>query len=394
MRRLGPLVLEERPDPPWHAVLGVSLGAIAAAFVAGGVVFWAYGVHPVQAYGVILAGTVGDVRGWAEVVRRATPLLLIGVGLVLAIRARFWNIGAEGQLLAGAAAAGGVALFVPLPDVLVLPAMFVVAIVAGALWGLVPAQLKVRLGVNEVITTLMMNYIATTIVDWLIHGPWKGRTVWGFPYSDTFPDAAWLPVIATTQVHWPTLVAGLTLAAVTAFLLGRTRFGHEVRVLGHNPEAGRYAGIDPARTAARVMLISAGAAGLAGLGEVAGIHHRLLGPTQISLGYGYTGIIVALLARGNPLATILSALLMGFIFASGDVMKVALQLPFQTTNILNGLVLFFVIGSEPLMRYRIRWASSSRQGLEEASAQGAEAAPPGEAQEATAWNRQTGSSGR
>ncbi len=355
MSQLGPFQIDRRLDPPWPWVLGVSLLAITAALGVGAVIFWAYGTNPLHAYAVVFQGTLGDARGMAEVLRRTIPLLLAGVGLVLAFRAQFWNIGAEGQILAGAVAASGVALFVPLPGPWLLPTMVISAFVAGALWGLVPTLIKLTLDVNEVITTLMMNYIALNFVDWLIHGPWKGPTMRGFAFTDTFPDAAWLPSIPGTRIYWPMLVLGIALGVGLTVLLARTRLGYEIRVLGHSPEAARYAGLNPLRITIMVMLISGGAAGLAGAGEVAGIHHRLLDPNQISLGYGYAAIIVAWLARGNPVAAILSAGFLGLIFASGDVMKVALQMPFRVTDVFNGLVLFFLISSELLMHVQIRW---------------------------------------
>jgi simple sugar transport system permease protein len=180
----------------------------------------------------------------------------------------------------------------------------------------------------------------------------------GFAYTDAFPPAAWLPLLGATRLHWPTALLGLALAILVALLLTWTCLGYEIRVLGQSPEAARYAGIPYVKTTLVVMLISAGAAGLAGVGEVAGIHHKLLDPQQISSGYGYTAIIVAWLARGNPLAVILTALLMGFIFASGDVMKVSLRLPVQVVGVIHGLTLLFLIGSERLMHYRLSWSSA------------------------------------
>ncbi len=349
--------IERRPDPSGIVVVVVSLLAIILAFLVVGLLVWGYGVPPGQFYAAILHGHVSGLRGFAEIGRQTIPLLLTGLGLVIAFRAQFWNIGAEGQLLAGAAGAAGVALFTPVPGPLLLPAMFIAGALAGALWGMLPTLLKVRLGVNEVITTLMMNYVAINIIEWLIHGPWKGKSMRGFAYTDTFADSAWLPLLPQTRLHWPTALLGLVIAIVLALLLYRMRLGYEIRVLGESPEAARYAGISPLRTTVAVMLISAGAAGLAGVGEVAGIHHRLLAPTQISLGYGYTAIIVAWLARGNPLAAILTAMLIGFIFASGDVAKVALRIPVQVVGVMNGLLLFFLIGSERLLYYRIRWSA-------------------------------------
>ena len=375
MSQIGPFRIEREPQPSAAWILAVSLLAILSAFVVAGIIFWAYGVNPLHAYATIARDTLADPRAIPEIFRPMIPLLLAGVGLVLAFRAQFYNIGAEGQLLAGAVAATGIALFTPVPDRWVLPAMFVGGFIGGALWGLLPSLLRLRLNVNEVITTLMMNYIALYLVSWLVTGPWKGPSVRGFAYTDTFRDAAWLPMIPTTRIHWPTLVLGLVLAATFAFLLNRTRLGFEVRVQGQNPEAARYAGINTLRTTLVVMLLSGGAAGLAGVGEAAGVHHKLLDPNQVSLGYGYAAIIVAWLARGNPLATIITATLFGLVYSSGDVMKVSLQMPFQVTNVFNGLILFFLIGSERLLYYRVRWAPAGAI-REEALAAVEEGTPP------------------
>ena len=356
MKRFGPFHIEPVQAPANSWVLTVSVAAVIAAFVAAGAIFWAFGINPLNAYAVIFVGTLTDRRATPEILRQTIPLLLCGLGLVVAFRAQFWNIGAEGQLLAGAVGGTAVALFLPLPGPWHLAAMFVVGCAAGVLWGLLPALLRIKLDVNDVITTLMMNYIALFFVEWLVHGPWKGQTARGFAYTDTFPATAWLALIPGTRVHWATLALGLTLAGLLAFFLARTRLGFEIRVLGENPLAARYAGINPLKTIVVAMIVSAGAAGLAGVGEVAGIHHKLLAPDQISLGYGYAAIIVAWLARGSPLAAVLTALFLGLIFSSGDVMKVALQMPFRITDVFNGLILFFLIGSERLLYYRVRWA--------------------------------------
>lgn len=349
----------ERREPTAGWIFAVSILAIFAAFVVGGGIFWAYGLNPVRAYGVVAHDALAAPGALPEIFRPMIPLLLIGVGLVLAFRAQFYNIGAEGQLLAGAVAATWVALFTPLRGGGAIVAMFMAGFIGGALWGLVPSLLKLRLNVNEVISTLMMNYIALYIVSWLVTGPWKGPSVRGFAYTDLFPDQSWLPLIAGTRVHWPTLVLGFAVAAGCAFLLSRTRVGFEIRVQGENPEAARYVGIDSLKTTVLVMLLSGGAAGLAGVGEVAGVQHKLLDPNQVSLGYGYTAIIVAWLARGQPLATILTAALFGLIYSGGSAMQVSLQMPFKITYVFDGLILFFLIGSERLLGYRIRITASA-----------------------------------
>ena len=360
MKPLSLFKVERRPVASGRVVFLVSVLAILAALVVAGIFFWIYGVSPFYAYNLILKGALGSKLGLTETVRRAIPLLLCGVGLTIAFRALFWNIGAEGQLLLGAVAAAGVALFSGLPGVLLLPAMFIAGFLAGAFWGLIPAALKAKLGINDVITTLMMNYIAIYLVQWLIHGPWKGPSMRGFAYTDRFPSAATLPTIAMTRIHWPTLVLGLVLAVLAYILITRTRAGFEIRVVGENPDAARFAGISGFKTTLLVMLISGGLAGLAGVGEVAGIHKMLLGPTHISMGYGYTAIIVAWLARRNPLAVIVTSLLFGIIMSGGDAIRVSLGLPFQVINLFNGLILFFLIGSELLMHYKISFSFGRR----------------------------------
>ncbi len=358
MNRLGPLEFTRRPDPPLSWIFGISLLAILIALTLVGVIFWSYGTPPLRAYGIILRGTL-NAQAFPEVFRNAIPLLLAGVGLTLAFRAQFFNIGAEGQILLGAVAATWVALFSPVPPAWKLPAMFLAGFIGGAIWGFIPALLKLRFAVNEVISTLMLNYVALYLVSWLIHGPWKGQEMRGFAFTDTFPAAAQIPVIPGTRVHWITLALGLILAVGAALLLARTRFGFEIRVQGQSPDAARYAGIDPFRTTLAVMLLAGGAAGLAGVGEVGGIHRRLLDPNEISLGFGYAAIIVAWLARGSPLAAILTASFLGLIYASGDVMRVALQMPARVTDVFNGLILFCLIGSERLLYYRLRWAPAT-----------------------------------
>lgn len=351
----GRLVFEPRPEPPAGYVLLLSILAIIAALLAAAVVFAVYGQNPWVAYGTIISGTLGDPIGLLSVLQRAVPIALISVGLVLAIRARFFNIGAEGQMLMGAVGAAGVALFIPLPAPFMLPAALLAGVLAGAAWGLLPALLKLRWQVNEVITTLMLNYVALYGVNYLIHGPWKGDMAVGYAYSNLFPTSAWQALMARSNVGLVTLALAVGLAALVAFILVKTAFGFRLRVLGENPQAARYAGVNALSTTLLVALLSAGAAGLAGAGEVTAIHHRLLDPNEISLGYGYTAIIAAWLARGNPLTALVTSVFLGVIFAGGDVMKVALQLPFHMTGVISGLILLFLISSEPLLRVVPRW---------------------------------------
>ena len=347
------LVPRENASAAW--VFSVYAAAVMGALFLSLLLLALYGVPLGRALAAINQGTLADPRGFAEVLRRAVPLALAGAGLALAFRAQFWNIGAEGQLLIGAVAASGMALFWPLPGGWVLLVMALAAFLAAGLWAVLPALLKATLAVNDVITTLMLNYIAIYLVEWLIHGPWRGKSLFGFAYTEKFPENAWLPLWPGTGLAWPGLLLAVAVAALFAWLLFRTTLGFEARVVGENPEAARYAGVRAARTLLWIALFSGGAAGLAGFVEVAGHHHRLLAPLQISLGYGYTAIIVAWLGRNHPLAALFTGLLLGFVFAAGDVAKVALQVPFQLVGAANGLILFALIAAEVLIRYRVRW---------------------------------------
>jgi ABC-type uncharacterized transport system permease subunit len=351
--RMGFLKIEKRVNTSWKVIFGVSLLSIFLAFFVIGFVFVGYGINPIKAYIEILIETVGNVYGLTQIIWQSIPLMLCGVGLLFAFKASYWNIGAEGQLLMGAVAATWIALFSGIPALLMIPMIFIFGFIGGALWGLLSTVLKSKFRINEVITTLMMNYIALNIVLYLIHGPWKGEEMRGFAYTNNFPDAACFPTIGLTYIHWPTLLIGLFSIGVAFMIISRTKLGYEVKVIGQSQQAARYAGISYFRTIFWVMLISGGLAGIAGAGEVAGVHHMLRHPDQISLGYGYTGIIVAWLARGNPLAVILTSFLFGIIYVAGDVLQLSFGFPFQIVNVFTGLILFFLISSENLMQYKI-----------------------------------------
>jgi simple sugar transport system permease protein len=346
--------LEVDPRPSRLKPPGIYLGALALALMLVGSVFAAYGVSPLEAYRTLLEGTLADPQGLAEVLRRTIPLLLMGSGLTLAFRAQFFNIGAEGQLLLGAMAGGAVALFLP-PSALSLPLMFLAGALAGGMWALPASWLRARLGVHEILTTLMLNSVASYLIIYLINGPWRGEQVRGFTYTDEFPEAARLPLLEGTLVHWPTLILGVLLAVVLQVLLTHTPLGYELRVVGENPRAARYAGIPVPRVVLLMGLLSGGAAGLAGVGEVAGIHYRLLEPAQVSLGYGFTAVIVAWLARGHPAWVLLSAPFMGVILAGGDLLKINLNMPFRIIDVFSGVILLCLIAGEALVRYRVRW---------------------------------------
>ncbi len=351
------LKIERRTETPAALtvlILGLSLimglGAVSCVFLLKG-------ANPVFALQKIFVGSFGSIFGIKETITKAIPLILIGSGLALAFRAGFWNIGAEGQLLCGAIFATyiGLHLGAKLPPLIIISLMFLAGFIGGGLCGCLAVFLKCKFHINEVISTLMLNYIIAEVVQYLIYGPWKGSTHLGFPYTDNLPLAATLPLIYASRIHYPTLILAIISPLIIYILLMKTKLGYEVRVIGENPEAARYAGINTFKVLTVIMLVSGGLAGMAGVGEVAGIHHHLTYPWSISAGYGYTAIIVACLARYNPQFIIISALFFAGILVGGDAIQTSLGLPFATVHIFNGLLLFSIITGVFFLEHRIKF---------------------------------------
>ncbi len=331
------------------------VGSLLAGLSAISLIFLFSGANPLYAIYKIFSGSFGSVYGFKETITKAIPLILIGGGLAVAFRAKFWNIGAESQLLMGAIFGTWVGLnWGPhLPSPLVILLMFSAGFLGGAIWGLIPAILKIRFAINEVISTLMMNYICAEFLMLLITGPWKGKTKFGFPYTDDLPESAILALIPGSRIHYVTLIIALASVVLLGVAIARTRFGYEVRVIGENPFAAKYAGIDFFRTTLFIMIISGGVAGLAGVGEVAGIHHYLSYPAAISSGYGFTAIIVAWLAKLNPIYVIISGLFFSGILVGGDAIQISLGLPAATVEIFNGTLLVFLIAGDFFLKNRV-----------------------------------------
>lgn len=352
------LIMEPRLEvvPRWMPPL-ISLGAIAAALIIGGVIMAVMGANPFQTYAYIAWASFGNLGVFSDTLVKATPLLLIGLGCSLAFRMRLWNIGAEGQFYMGALGASAIVLAPLLPPEtspwLMIPAMMIAGFIAGALWGFLPGYLKAKLNVNEIITTLMMNYIAISLTYFFIFGMWSEG---GFEMSKQFPPSACLPRLADLARSMPLfrgmtthlgLAFGLVAAAIVWFIMYRSKWGYEIRLIGDNPQAARYAGIPIVRNTVLVMMLSGGLAGLAGMSEISGVVHRLQG--AISPGYGFTGIIVAWLAKLNPWAVILVSMLFGALILAGREIQ-----PSGISKLLQGIILFMLIASEVLLRYRIR----------------------------------------
>ncbi|MEE8440750.1 MAG: ABC transporter permease, partial [Spirochaetia bacterium] len=301
-------------------------------------------------------GSFGSWYGIKETVTKSLPLILIGSGLAIAYKAKFWNIGAESQLLVGAIFSTWVGLnWGPhLPAIILVPLMFLSAFIGGALWGMVPAVLKIRFGINEVISTLMLNYIAAEFVKFLVVGPWKGATKGGYPYTDDLPVAGILNHFPYSRISPVLLILAVAGALILGWLVYRSRFGYEIRVIGENTHAARYSGINFFRTLVVLMAISGGMAGLAGAGELMSIHHYLSYPESLSAGYGFTAIIVAWLARLNPAYTIVSGIFFAGIIVGGDAIQISMGMPAATVDVFNGMILVFLIMGDFFISHRVR----------------------------------------
>jgi len=327
---------------------------VVLALAAGGLVILASGENPFSVYRAMLDGAIGSKTGVAETLVKTIPLLLTGLGVAVAFRMRLWNIGAEGQLYLGAAGAAGVALFV-LPDApgsVLIPAMVVAGMAAGMAWGLIPGALRAFLGVNEIITSLMLNYVAIIVVDYLVHEPWRNPVGFGFPGTEQFPRAAWLPRWDTTRVHLG-LAFGIAAAALLWIVLRRTRWGYEIAVTGESERVAQYAGMATRRNILLILGLSGALAGLAGMSEVTGVAHQL--QPSISPGYGYTAIIVAWLGRLNPAGIVLVAFLLAGVLVGGDQLQMSMGLSSAVAPMLQGTILFFLLGGDMMAHYRIAW---------------------------------------
>ncbi|MBV8717136.1 MAG: ABC transporter permease [Chloroflexi bacterium] len=346
--------LERRVGVPLAQRVLVLCAAVLLGAVAGGVLVQASGYSATAAFGAILDGSFGGSYPISQTLAAAIPLATIALGTSVAFRVQLWNIGGEGQFTMGAFGATAVELIggpAGWPAVVLLPLMFVAAFVAGALWALFPAYLRAWHGVNEIITTLMLNYVAILWVNFLVYGPWKDPQGHNFPFSPRYPDNATFARIGDGQLH-AGLFVPIAAAIVLLLIMSRTRWGYELRVVGENAEAARYAGINVRRTMLSAMLVSGGMAGAAGMVQVAGIIHLLNG--QLSNNYGYTAIIIAWLARLHPLAVLLVSVLFGALVNGGYAVSQE-GIPQALGAVLQGMILFFVLGvGDVFTRYRLR----------------------------------------
>ena len=346
-------LLEPRARPSRLMRGTAPLSAIVATLVAGSLLFWSLGKPVLASFYVFFIRPLTSSYGWSELLIKACPLILIAQGLAIGFKARIYNIGAEGQLIIGALAGGGVAIYMDGSDsAWVMPAMIVAGAVGGGLWGALPAWLRTRFNAQETLTTLMLSYVASFILSYMVSGPWRDPDGMNFPQSIMFGDNALFSILlegsrVNTSIY-------LTLTAVLAFWLFNARsFMHfQLEVGGHAPAASRYAGFSSRQTVWFSLVVSGITAGLAGVGEIAGPVGQL--NLNISPGYGFAAIIVAYLGRLHALGIVLAGLLMALIYLGGEAAQVSLQMPFAITGIFQGMLLFFLLGSDVFIDNRLR----------------------------------------
>ena len=346
--------LERREETPllW-SVLAPALAIVVSLLVCALLILAWGGVMVGDAYLLMLKGALGSVFAVTETLARATPLILTGLAAAFAFRAKFWNIGAEGQLYAGAVVTVVLGTgWISLPAPLMMPLLMGAGALAGALMLLGPAFLKVRFGVDEVVTTLLGNFIMLLFVSMMLEGPLKDPMGLGWPQSAPVLDtAAWPKLIAGKRLHAGLLLA-LALAALVWFANARTTFGFAVRAVGANPKAAAFAGTPVERVMLQVAMVSGGLAGLAGVGEVAGLKGNLT--LDLSPGFGYAGIVVAMLAQLHPLGVVVSALFIAIVFVGADAMSRAVAISSYLANVIVATSLLFMLVAVFLIQYRVR----------------------------------------
>ena len=345
--------LEKRPDVSKLFSILSPFIALGLTLVFGGIMFMILGKDPLAALYSFFVEPLTEVWSLHELAIKAAPLILIAVGLSVCYRSNNWNIGAEGQFIMGAIAGSILpVVFYEWQSPLVLPLMMLLGMLGGALFAGIPAFLKAHLNTNEILTSLMLVYVAQLFLDWLVRGPWRNPGGMNFPETRTFDATAILPeMIASGRAHW-----GFGFAIIAAilvwFMMRYTLKGFEITVLGQSQRAGRFAGFSSRKMIWFSMLLSGALAGLAGIAEVSGAIQQLR--PVISPGYGFTAIIVAFLGRLNPLGIVVAGLVLALTYLGGEAVQVSLQISDKPIRVFQGLLLFFVLSCDTLIHYKIR----------------------------------------
>lgn len=343
------------------------LAAVGAALVASAVMMAAIGYNPFEVFAKIVAGSLASAYRFRETVNKAIPLTVLSLGIAVAFRMKFWNIGGEGQFYLGAFGASLMAFALPtLNAAFLLPLMFLSGFLLGGLWALIPAALRARFDASETLVTLMLNYVALKWISFLQYGPWKDPNANGFPKIANFSPDAIIPKVFGIHAGW--LVA-LVLVAILHVVLKKTKLGYEIDVLGESATTARYAGMGVTRITLVAVMLSGGLCGVAGMMQASAIEHSL--SDQLSNGLGFTAVITTWLARLSPPVIVAVSFVFSMLIQGGSFLQSAMKIPASVASILQGIIIFFVLGSEFFVRYRFARTVSAR----EAKADSPEARP-------------------
>jgi general nucleoside transport system permease protein len=345
------LVLEKRSEHSTKMALLSPIIALCLTVIAGGIIFALRGLNPFEALYVYFIEPLTDPWAREQLIAKAAPLVLIGAGLAVCYAANVWNIGAEGQFIVGALLAGMIPVFYTswqTPEVMVV--MLLLGMAGGMAWAFIPAVLKNRFSTNEILTSLMLVYVAQFLFDWLVRGPWRDPQGFNFPKSVNFDGWQLLPRYG--DIHLGALFA-LIVAIILFVMMARTLKGFELQVIGASPRAGRFAGFSGPKAVMFCFLLSGALAGLAGASDVMGSSGQL--QTPYSPNYGFVAIIVAFLGRLNPLGVIIAGLLLALSFIGGESVQVSLGISDKIAKVFQGILLFFILACDTLILYRVRF---------------------------------------
>ena len=347
------LRLEKRPEPSKVLRVVTPIGAVLLTMVLGAIIFTALGYDGVGAVREIFVSPLVNSYKWQDLAVKAAPLIIIAVGLAISYRANVWNIGAEGQYIVGAIAGTGIGILTnDMTGWWIMPAMMIAGAAGGAAYAAVPAFLKVRFSVNEILTTLMLSYASVYLLNYLLAGPYKSPTSMGQPQTVLFSADQSLPYLIPGTIVQLNVPIAIVVALAVWLLFSRFVFGFQIRVVGAAPHAARYGGFSANRTVWMAMLISGGLAGFAGILEAMGPVGRLI--LQFPANYGFTAIIVAFLWRLHPLGAILAGIMIAITAVGGEMAQIGIKLPFAAVGIFQAMMLFLILASDVLVRYRVK----------------------------------------
>lgn len=331
--------------------------SVVIALCVAGLVIAVCGYNPLVVYREMLAGSFGSAYYVQQTIQKVIPLLVMGLGVAVCFKMNFINIGAEGQFYIGAVAATYVALHVEgLPSWVTMTMMFAAAFLAGGVWCLIAGFTKSKWGVSETLVTLMLNYVAMKLVSYLQYVLWKDPKSMGFPKIANYPDALQFKNVLGVQSGW---IAAAVLTVLVWMLLHRLKFGYEIAVLGANERTARYAGMNTGKILLLTSLIGGGICGLAGLIQAAGVNHTL--NDQMGNGMGYTAVAIAYMAQMEPAAIVVVSFLFSILLQGSSYMQISMQIPSATGDVIQGIILLFILGSEFFSRYRVTWERKEKE---------------------------------